>query len=101
MKIPRTKLFIFLVLIALFLPRPALAQEMPVYGDWVCEIWVRTTSWLPATPSQYWLGNIVYSAAENIPFIGAGIIYEVFNQLKLVLGLVVAWKLFKSLPGRF
>ena len=100
-------LFLKVILIMLaiaFFQDKAIAQtttEMPSYGEWVCDLWVRSTGWLPQTPQEYWISNLALRVGDNLPFIGRGIFNELLNQIKMVLAWVVTWKIFKSMAGRF
>ncbi len=71
------------------------------YGIWVCSLQVKLTRWLPSTPYSLWLSTLANRMISDIPFLGRGIIVQTINNIKNVLLLVAAWKVFKSLPGRF
>ncbi|NET46721.1 hypothetical protein [Okeania sp. SIO2B3] len=49
------------------------------------------------TPSNLWLSNISLEVGNNIPFVGRGIFYTLINDIRNVLVLVAAFKIFKSL----
>ena len=72
-------------------------SSLPTFGVWVCTIASKLTYWIPSTPSNLWLSNISRRVGDNIPFVGRGIFYTLINDIRNVLVLVAAFKVFKSL----
>ncbi|MDJ0844936.1 MAG: hypothetical protein QNJ08_11935 [Crocosphaera sp.] len=68
-------------------------------GYWVCGILNRVVAFLPSSPVT--LADLSEQLAESIPFIGSYLIYKSFTNLSTVLSLVVFYKIFVVLPGKF
>lgn len=68
-------------------------------GYWVCGILTRVITFLPSSPVT--LADLADQLAESIPFIGSYLIYKSFTNLSTVLTLVVFYKIFVVLPGKF
>ncbi len=68
-------------------------------GYWVCGILNRVVAFLPSSPVT--LADLADQLAESIPFIGSYLIYKTFTNISTVLGLVVFYKIFVVLPGKF
>ncbi|MDJ0729350.1 MAG: hypothetical protein QNJ33_05080 [Crocosphaera sp.] len=68
-------------------------------GYWVCGILNRVVAFLPESPVT--LADLANQLAESIPFIGSYLIYKSFTNLSTVLTLVVFYKIFVVLPGKF
>ncbi|MEQ8755838.1 MAG: hypothetical protein RID09_20320 [Coleofasciculus sp. G1-WW12-02] len=48
---------------------------------------------LPSTPSQFTIGHLITSAGDTFPFIGSGIIYEIYTSVQ---GLFLVFALIKA-----
>ncbi|MDJ0662867.1 MAG: hypothetical protein QNJ42_25770 [Crocosphaera sp.] len=68
-------------------------------GHWICGILNRVVAFLPSSPVT--LADLAGQLAESIPFIGSYLIYKSFTNLSTVLTLVVFYKIFVVLPGKF
>ncbi|MDJ0510810.1 MAG: hypothetical protein QNJ64_16375 [Crocosphaera sp.] len=68
-------------------------------GFWVCGLLERVVAFLPESPVT--LAELADELAESVPFIGSYMIYKSFTNLSTVLSLVVFYKIFVVLPGKF
>ena len=82
-----------------FLQAPPDPTPLSSMGYWVCGILNRVVAFLPESPVT--LADLANQLAESIPFIGSYLIYKSFTNLSTVLTLVVFYKIFVVLPGKF
>lgn len=68
-------------------------------GGFLCGILETLAFLLPASPVT--MADLAVSIGGNLPFIGSAVIYYLFADIGQVLILVVAYKLFVILPGKF
>ena len=68
-------------------------------GFWVCGLLTRVVGFLPESPVT--LANLAEQLASSIPFVGSYLIYKSFTNFSTVLTLVVFYKIFVVLPGKF
>ncbi len=68
-------------------------------GYWVCGLLSRVIGFLPESPVT--LADLAEQLAASIPFVGSYLIYKTFTNLSTVLSLVVLYKIFVVLPGKF
>lgn len=68
-------------------------------GGFICGILETLFFLLPSSPVT--MADLAVSIGDNLPFIGSAVIYYLFADIGQVLILVVAYKLFVILPGKF
>lgn len=83
----------------LFLLQNPAPSPLSSLGHFTCSILTRVTGFLPESPIT--LADIADQLAETVPFVGSYLIYKAFANLATVLALVVLYKIFRVLPGKF
>jgi hypothetical protein len=76
-------------------PSPALES----YSSWTCKLFHTTFYLFPSSPIT--LQNIADSIGDSLPFVGGRLTYMAIVDLSKVLFVVIIWKIFSSLPGKF
>jgi hypothetical protein len=72
----------------MFIPPDFIAtvpDDFEPFACWLCTKLGQIISIFPSTPISLTLGNLIVRAGEFVPFVGSGIIYELFNMVKSVL----------------
>lgn len=69
------------------------------FGEWSCSILNRTIEIIPESPVT--LRSISEELGNNLPFLGGEMIYLVLSDLSRALSVIIFWKLFKEIPGKF
>ncbi|MGB5596711.1 MAG: hypothetical protein WBM32_21985 [Crocosphaera sp.] len=82
----------------LFLQQPS-PSSLSSLGFWVCGLVNRIVGFLPESPVT--LADLAEQLASSIPFVGSYLIYKSFTNFSTVLSLVVFYKIFVVLPGKF
>lgn len=74
---------------------------METFGEFFCNCVSAFSYILPDTPYELTLGYLSYKLADVIPFVGSTLILEMAQNITLVLGLIIPYKIYKILPGKF
>ena len=73
--------------------------QLDDFGQWSCNIITRTIEIIPESPVT--LKSMSEDLGTNLPFLGGELIYLVLSDLSKALSIIIFWKLFKELPGKF
>jgi len=71
------------------------------FGQFVCNAISAFSRILPTTHPDLTLASLSEQIAANVPFVGQSIILESAQNVSLVLGLVIPYKIYKIIAGRF
>ncbi|WP_107668952.1 hypothetical protein [Cyanothece sp. BG0011] len=82
-----------------FLQSPPPTTALDSYTDWACNLIDRTTYFIPSSPIT--LGDLADQIGDSLPFVGGRLTYMVILDISRVISVVVFWKIFKSIPGKF
>lgn len=74
---------------------------MGTFGEFVCNCISAFSYILPSTHPDLTLAELSQTVAASVPFVGQSIILESAQDVSLVLGLVVPYKIYKIIAGRF
>lgn len=68
--------------------------------NWICWLVTNLCYFLPKSPDNLKIVNLGGRLADNIPFIGSGIIRKIISDFLLIIGLAIPIKIYKLLPGK-
>ena len=71
------------------------------FGQFVCNCISAFSKILPETNSSLTLAELSETVADSVPFVGSAIILESARDVFTVLSLVVPYKIYKIMAGRF
>ncbi|HBL11651.1 MAG TPA: hypothetical protein DD379_09625 [Cyanobacteria bacterium UBA11162] len=74
---------------------------MGTFGQFFCNAVSAFSYILPDTPYELTLASLSNQLADVVPFVGSSLILEMAQNIVLVLGLVIPYKVYKVLPGKF
>lgn len=74
---------------------------MGTFGEFFCNVAKAFSSILPATPEDLKLASLANQLAGSVPFVGGQLILEAAQNISLVLYLVVPYKVYKIMGGKF
>ena len=66
---------------------------MNIFICWFCNLVGIISGILPSTPEQFTIGYLITAAGDTFPFIGSGIIYEIYTSVQ---GLFLVFALIKA-----
>lgn len=72
-------------------------EQFKTFSCWLCEKITAILSVLPSTPEAYTVGGLISAAGAGMPYIGTGIIYELYSMIRDILMMVFVWKTLKML----
>lgn len=76
----------------------AILDPAGAVNTFICKIIDLVDAVLPQTPANLKLGALISSAGSAVPFVGSGIVYEVFKTGFTMLAIVIAIKVYKLIP---
>ena len=66
---------------------------MDIFICWFCDLVGIIVKILPSTPAEYTIGGLIVAAGDTFPFIGSGVIYEIYTAVQ---GLFLIFALIKA-----
>ena len=81
------------------LQSPPPTTSLDSYPNWACNLIDRTTYFIPSSPIT--MGDLADQSGDSLPFVGGSLVYRVISDISKVVSVVVFWKIFKSIPGKF
>lgn len=77
----------------------AQTTSLDSHHGWMCNLAARTSMFVPQSPIT--LGGLALQIGDSLPFVGGKLVFMVLTDLYRVLSVVILWKIFKALPGKF
>lgn len=74
---------------------------MGTFGEFFCNTVSAFSYLLPDTPYDLTLASLSNQLAKSVPFIGSSLILEMAQNISLILAMIVPYKIYKILPGKF
>ncbi len=84
----------------LFFTFDVLAQTaLDSHPTWLCSLLSRTSDFVPSSPVT--MSGLSAQIGDSLPFVGGALVYAALYDIFRVLSVVVFWKIFKAIPGKF
>lgn len=75
-----------------------LSSFFSFFNDFACGLIDIVGAFLPATPAGLKISSMVSSIGGTIPFVGKGVVFEIFATIASFAAIILAIKIYKLIP---